>query len=102
MAILVTTTLVDCDGTGNANEFRVKVKHEADFPTGGTDPVTGLPSTVHVAHERVLVITATTAVMFKNAVKTDGNTWKAQMISDLGVKPTKIAGGVNIGDTFTY
>jgi hypothetical protein len=98
MAIQVTTQVIDSDSTGNANEFRVVLQHDADFPTGATDPVTGLPVTVHNAVQHTVVFTATTGPQFRTACRADGNAWKAFVIATIAAQTAKIIGGVNIGE----
>lgn len=102
MAIQITSTYLGGRGTGVANTYDAMVRHEGDFPDGGTDPVTGLPTVKHHACERVVRnILATTLAQFVAAVKADGNAWKAEVVAELAAAKPPFS-QLTIGASVTY
>jgi hypothetical protein len=97
MAVQITTQIIDSDPTGNLNEYRAVLQHDADFPTGGTDAL-GNPIVVHHGTVNTVVIVAVDAPAFRVAVRANGNAWKASIVAMLAGKPAKIIGGLSVGD----
>ena len=102
MAIQITSTYLGGVGTGVANQYRVLVRHEALFPNGDTDPVTGDPVLVPHGVERTIVVMAASLTAFVVAVKTDGNAWKAEIVTAVAAEKRGFSAGIKPGDAITY
>lgn len=95
----ITTLILDSDPTGVANEFLVRLQHDADFPTGPADPVTNIIPTVHHGAEVKLKITAADGPTFRAACRASGNAWATAMVAMIAGAGSKIVGGLHVGDT---
>lgn len=102
MALPFIATIVDSDATSVTNEYTIRVRFECDFPTGKTDPNSGLPLTVHLAQEQTFKTVAADLNTLKNTVKAAGQAWKAIEIARLATVRDKTVAALNIGDSFTF
>ncbi len=101
MPVQVTTTIVDCDATGNANEWRAKLQHSAAFPIGGVDSL-GNPLVERHAITVVIIFTAVDKPTFIIAVKASGTAWRDGIIAMISGRLVKVPATMNVGDSFTY
>ena len=95
MAIPLKAELLDSDETANADEYVVRVKFSASFPGR-----VGEPDQFHAA-EQTLTFVATTAAIFRAAIHTAGQTWKASVVAQIKTSG-RIIGGISIGDVLDW